>query len=531
MKDSILAHALFLNGSNETEIQLQYKLLLWMLQNLQSGREIDEDEFALAVEAVAGSRPVSVKYAEKLLLQTGCFLLDGGNWTIPSELELCGRPVTQENLIDFFREKKVVREQGLQTDEKKTAIVQGIRWCIHMVNLAKKEQMKGLPAFLRCGGEDSLIGKKAAGTATSDALSLLCGGVTYIRECGIDPKELSDSFDYLVAQILECQCRDHGWDHGGFYPLEDQPEAEHPTVDATCLAVMALCDFYSNRKAMEDDLQVRFAAEDRELEDAVLFGLDFLFRMQQPAGSYGIYRYEQEYPDGKVLDTECSTGTALPNENCTRMAMSAMGVGKGSGIFDARETYEYYVKCSACIDSAYTYIKTHSAVTEKQSLWAPYFGEHVENYPVADVIVSAARVCRSLIPVWWQHEEERGQIRKYYQDFLAFWKQEEKNVKGKIGKYSFQTPGVFQYSVGTYQWQSYPDMIAAFTVLQGYNMFGLPLRKEEWALLEQAVSHALDMQHEHGHWNSPSDKEKPFCAVTLAAIELLKEYRLAKGLE
>lgn len=50
MKDSILAHALFLNGSNETEIQLQYKLLLWMLQNLHSGREIDEDEFALAVE-------------------------------------------------------------------------------------------------------------------------------------------------------------------------------------------------------------------------------------------------------------------------------------------------------------------------------------------------------------------------------------------------------------------------------------------------------------------------------------------------
>ena len=92
---------------------------------------------------------------------------------------------------------------------------------------------------------------------------------------------------------------------------------------------------------MEDDLQIRFAAEDRELEGAVLFGLDFLFRMQQPAGSYGIYRYEQEYPDGEALDTECSTGVALPNENCTRMVMFAMGVGKGSGIFRQRDDIQY----------------------------------------------------------------------------------------------------------------------------------------------------------------------------------------------
>lgn len=530
MKENILAHALFLNGTDEFEIQLQYKLLLWMLEHLPSDQDLDEDEFTLAVETVAAGRPISVNYAKKLLLRTNCFVLEGGSWSYRRELEMDGGRITREKLLELFSEKDVSRVQGSQMDENKAAILQGIRWCIHMVQLAKEDQMKGLPAFLRCGQEDSLIGKNAAGTATSDALSLLCSGGSYIRECGIEADVLTGSFDFLLTQILGCQCRADGRDRGGFFPLEDQPEAERPTVDATCLAVMALCDFYSNRKDLEEGLNLRFAAENRELEDAVLAGLDFLFRMQQPGGSYGIYRYEQEYPDGATLDMDCETGIALPNENCTRMAISAMGVCKGSGIFDAREKYELYGKCSECIGGAYTYIKEHRARKGEYSVWAPYFGDHVGNYPIADIIVSAARVCRSLIPVWWQCEEEREPIRKFYGDFLAFWKLTEKELQGKIGKYTFKTPGVQKYSVGTYQWQSYPEMIAAFTVLQGYNRFGMALRKDEWEFLERTVDHVVKMQHPHGHWNSPADSRKPFCAVTLAAIELLKEYRTAKGL-
>lgn len=530
LKESILAHALFLNGADEVDVKFQYKLLVLMLKNIQPGENFDEDEFALLVEAVAGNRPVSVNYAKKLLLQTGCFVFEDGNWGFHKGLEINGRQITQEDLIDFFGEKKVSTIHGSQTDRKKAAVIQGIRWCIHMVCLAKEDQMKGLPAFLRCGEADSLIGKNVAGTATSDALSLLCSGGEYIKECNIDSGILADSFEYLITQILGCQCTADGWDEGGFFPLEDQPEAEHPTVDATCLAVMALCDFYSNRKALEDSLDIQFAVGNKELEDAVLSGLNFLFRMQQPEGSYGIYRYAQEYPDGITLDADCGTGYSLPNENCTRMVMSAMGVSKGSGIFDAREQFEFYGKCSECISSAYTYIKTHTAVKQEKTLWTPYFGEYVENYPVADVIVSAARVCRSLLPVWWQCEEERGQIQKYYSDFFGFWKQEEENIHGRAGKYSFKTPGAEKYSAGTYQWLSYPDMIAAFTVLQGYNRFGLSFRKDEWEFLEKAVDNVLAMQHPHGHWNSPSDPKKPFCAVSLAAIELLKEYREARGL-
>lgn len=311
--------------------------------------------------------------------------------------------------------------------------------------------------------------------------------------------------------------------------MEDQPEAEHPTVEATCLAVMALCDFYENRMKLEENQHIRIRIENSRIEKAVLSGLEFLFRMQQPEGSYGIYKYEQEYPDGKNLDMNCTTGTAIQNENCTRMAMSAMGSCKGSGIFDATERYDLYGRCSECISKAYAYIKAHTAKENGCFLWAPYFGDNIKNYPVADVIVSSARVCRSMIPVWYQCEEERGQVKKYYSDFLSFWKQEEENLKGKIGLYSFKTPKKEKYSVGTYIWQSYPDMIAAYTVLQGYNRFGMALGKDDWKLLDKSVNRVLEMQHSHGHWNSPQGQ--PICAVTLAAIELLKEYRLAKDME
>lgn len=530
MEDKIISYALVFSGSKRSDVRLLYRLIYQLMDSISQEEIVDADEFSLIVEEAAGKRPVSVNYAKELLENSGCFVFDGEIWKYNPALNLGNGKVTWEQFQELFEGEKSVRKAEGKMDAQKAGIILGIEWCVHMVQLAKEDGMEGLPAFLRCGKQDSLIGKKVAGTATSDALSLLCNGIDYIKECEIEPEVLASSFAFLVEQVLNCQHREEGWDKGGFFPLEDQPEADHPTVDATCLAIMALCDFYANRSALEEKLHVQVETESNEIEDAVLTGLDFLFRMQQPMGSYGIYRYEQEYPDGIHLDRECETGTAEPNENCTRMVLSAMGVSKGSGIFDVRERFELYGTCSEVIQKSYSYLKNHLAEDNEIFVWAPYFGTQVRNYPYADMVVSAARVCRSMIPVWWQCEAEREQIRKYYADFLAFWKQEGRNRSGGIGKYTFKTPGKEKYSVGTYTWQSYADMIAAFTVLQGYNLFGMALDKEEWNLLEEVVCETMELQHAHGHWNAPRSSN-PFCAVTLAAIELLKEYRIAKGLE
>lgn len=528
MEDKMISGALLLNGESASEIKLQYRLIVRLTEWILENGEPDADEFSLLVEEAAGKQPVSVSHAKRMLEKSGCFYFDGEFWKYNDALNLGDGEIPWEQFTQLFQKEKKIRI-NVQTDAEKSAVINGIRWCVHMVRLAREGGMPGLPAFLRCGETDSLIGKKVAGTATSDALSLLCNGIDYIRECGIEPEILAESFDFLAEQILGSQSMDEGWDRGGFFPLEDQPEAEHPTVDATCLAVMALCDFYSNRRVLEEKLGVTVKTDGRAVENAVLCGLDFLFRMQQPGGSYGIYRYEQEYPDGLHADQDCATGLAEPNENCTRMAISTMGVSKGSTIFDARERFELYGKCSACIGSAYAYLKEHVAEDGGLSVWAPYFGADVPTYPYADTLICAARVCRSLIPVWWQCEEERGQIRQFYADFFLFWQREAGRVKGEIGRYSFKTPGKERYSAGVYMWQSYPEMIAAFTVLQGYNLFGMALTREEWRFLEAVVGDVVDMQHPHGHWNAPGTSN-PFCAVTLAAIELLKEYRTAKGL-
>lgn len=530
MEEKILSCVALLGKENKADIKFLYRLILLMINCISDSDEPDDDEFSLFVEEAAGNRPVSVNYAKGLIEESGCFVREDGVWKYNRKLDLGFGKVSWEQFLELFYEEKSVRKENGQMDEEKASIVRGIKWCVHMVQLAKKEEMEGLPAFLRCGAQDSLIGKNVAGTATSDALSLLCNGLDYIKDCDIEPDVLASSFDFLVEHVMECQYSGDGWDKGGFFPLEDQPEAQHPTVDATCLAIMALCDFYSNRSSLENKLLISVETQNTAIEDAVFEGLGFLFRMQQPEGSFGIYKYAQEYPDSIHLDDECSTGIAQPNENCTRMVLSAMGVSKGSGIFDAREWFDLYGKCSESISKAYIYLKNHMADENGLSVWAPYFGTQVQNYPYADTVVSSARVCRSLIPVWWQCEEEREQIKKYYLDFFSFWQRENEKVEGKIGRYTFKTPGKDKYSVGTYTWQSYPEMIAAFTLLQGYNLFGMALNKEEWAFLENVVCKVTGMQHSHGHWNAPKSSN-PFCAVTLAAIELLKEYRMAKGLE
>ncbi len=516
--NKIVFYATCLNGKDRTEVELQYRLILQMIISYQRTQEIDEEDFLLMAEEIAGNRPLSMNYTKKLVKQTEIFRYNGEYWEFNDELYFGGDKVSFEQLAEVFLGKQDSAEEGVKADDKKTAIIRGVQWCVNMVQLARKSDMKGLPAFLRCGEEDSLIGKNVAGTATSDALSLICYGEDFIKECGIEPDILINSVEFLVRKILGCQCKLQGWDEGGFFPLEDQPEAEHPTVDATCLAIVALSKFYSNRKVLEENLDINITVESCSIEDAVLSGVRFLIRMQQPGGSYGIYRYEDE-------EVGCINGT-LPNDNCTRMAMYAMGISRGSGILAKEEHEKLYQKCREYINEAYNYLKAHTAEYQGHFIWAPYFGASAANYPEADLIISTARVCRSLYTVWEQFEEKREEIKKYHIDFFEYWKQH--NVKGEIGKYAFKTPGKNGYSSGMYAWYSYPEMIAAFTVLQGYNRFGIALSKADWGVLEEVVQNVLDMQHTHGHWNSPSDIKKPFCAATLAAIELLREYRTAK---
>ena len=483
------------------------------------GTEVDMDEFELFVEDTVGSRAVSVRKAKKLLEQTGAFLVINGLWKYNDNFVYHKQVVEWDYFTKLFATgEKTNTANALSTNKERDSIINGINWTIRMTKLAEDDKtIGGLPAFFSCNNSgDQIIGFNVASTSTSDALSLLCQSSDYLLEGGQDTEEISNCISFLLNKTIACQCSTSGWDKGGFFPLEDQPESAHPTVDATCLAVMALCSIYEQRNEIEKKLRSKIKNKNNNIEQAVLDGLDFLFRMQLSDGSFGIYKYE----DGRE---------GAPNENCTRMVQSTMGVCKGSGVFDSTERFDLYPACSKIISDTYNYLCCHMAEAGEYQIWAPYFGAKAQDYNIEDVLVSAARVCRSFIPVWWQHEDERESIVKYCYDFLSYWHENEKKVINKVGIYRFNSPSEKGFSAGEYFWPSHPDMLAAFTVLQAYNLFGLALTKEEWALIERTVQRTLEIQHPHGHWDNPLAEKTPFCAVTLAAIELLQEYRKAKG--
>ena len=519
MDKDVILRSLLLNADKAVDLEIQYKLITSMIALINKGTEVDMDEFELLVEDTVGNRAVSVRKAKKLLEQTGAFLIIDGVWKYNSALIFHKQAVEWNQFTKLFLTGDQTNATNLlSVDIERDSIINGIKWTICMSELAEKDgRIRGLPAFFSCNNsDDQIIGFKVAGTSTSDAMSLLCQSTDYLPDCGKKAEEIAHCLSFLLNKTIACQCTASGWDQGGFFPLEDQQESDHPTVDATCLAVMALCSIYEHRDKIEERLCGKVETNNKDIEQAVLDGLDFLFRMQLSDGSFGIYKYE----DGRE---------GASNENCTRMVQSTMGVCKGSGVFDGTERFNLYPVCSKIISDTYNYLCSHTAEAGEYQIWAPYFGAKAQDYNIADVIVSAARVCRSFIPVWWQCEDERENIVKYCHDFLCYWRENEEKVIDKVGRYRFNSPSENGFSAGEYFWPSRPDMLAAFTVLQAYNRFGLALTKEEWALIERTVHRTLKIQHPHGHWDNPLAEKTPFCAVTLAAIELLQEYRIAKG--
>lgn len=518
----LLLTASILNGKDVKEKQLQISLIRQMIKMFQDNIDIGKEEFELLVEDAVGSHAVSVRKAKNLLEGTDIFLTDEkGFWHINDNLVIDQLNIGFQDIRDLFISGpgEKVSSQITYEDNVKQAIIKGIEWMLNMVLAASDDgHIEGMPAFFSCdGSEDHIIGFKVAGTATSDALSLICTAPEYLKECGKSPDEIGKCIRFLLEKILKCQCNEEGWDFGGFYPYEDQPESYHPTVDATCLAVMALGTFYQEQKNLKKEFGFSFEELITQVENAVINGLEFLFRMELKEGCFGIYRYQGDFPK------------TAPNENCTRMVQSTMGVSKGSGIFDSNNREIYYGKCSQVIQKTYTYLIRHRAETEEQSyLWAPYFGSRTADYPVQDIAVSSARVCRSFIPVWWQMEEERSNILQANEALLCYWKKHEIPIANTVGSYRFNSPSGDAFSSGEYYWPSRPDMLTVFTVLQAYNLFGLALCKEDWGMIERAIKHTLAFQHPHGHWDNPNAEKTPFCAVTLAAVEALIEYRKAR---
>ena len=515
-KAFILAGLLEAETPRDRELQLTF--LRAMTAAIRAGEELDDDAFALLVEDSITGPAISTRRAARLVQETGAFVLKDGVWSYAAPLIDNGKALNLSDFAKLFEDDAdpVKSNRDVLMSEVEKAISLALSWTVDMTLAARRSgEIAGQPAFYTCEEDgDRIIGFKAAGTATSDSLTALCQSTEDLLHCGKASEDVSACIAFLLEKTLATQCVDSGWDYGGFYPLEDQPDAEHPTVDATCLAVMALCEFLDKQSKLKEFSKEQALVDQRATMAAIVSGIEFLLRIQNEDGSFSIYRFENG-----------ALGT--PNENCTRAAQSTLGMGKGSGAFDVLGREDLYAACSRAIAKSYHYLSSHTASDGFRQLWAPYFGIQMDVYSSADVINSSAKVGRSFIPVWWQMEEERSRILAYWRSLADYWSDHVQEAE-QVGFYRFSTPTAEAFSSGEYAWASHPDMLAAFTLLQAHNQFAFQLSDRNWELIENAVRRTLSLQHPHGHLDNPLARRTPFCAATFAAVELLQEYRVAK---
>jgi len=511
--DLLIAFSTVLTGRKPSEKRLQLYLIKHLLN--QDGRitwnYIDTLLYDYSNCSITGRR------AAELLRECGLFREDGEGLWVKEELIVGRKPRVPADLLRLLENPLPMLPSRMEADIT-SAIKKGFEWCVDITLRAQSSSMQGLPAFFTCHTDkDEIIGIRPAGTAVSDALTLMCEGVDYLQTLGLPPETLAQVFIFLTERVLGFQVDDSGWDQGGFLPMEDQPEAAHPTVDATCLAVMALCSLFENAESIANFSKYDHKKIFPRLTAAVIGGLQFLFRMQLPDGSYGIYRFEKERDAGSVF--------TVSHENSTRLVLATMGTAKGSGIFDHLDKAEFYAKCNNVISSVFSFMSAHVADVGGTKLWLPQFASELRRMPLHEGIASTGRVCRALRPVWFAIEEKRPAILELVGSFCQKCIQDFPGAS-TTSYYNFTSPGENGYST-FYNWRSHADILAAYALLEAYVFYEIPLSLDAWMLIETTVYNTLQRQHHgHGHWNDP-DSKKPFIATTLSAIELLKYYLTA----
>jgi|GEM_PF-3207680 len=500
-----------LTGVNISEKKLQLYLIKELLLYEGNGRIVywDDVDTLLAEHGYA----VTFTRAKELLLSTNLFRLEGTLLLTNETVQIDTFSFEPKELLAIIDEIEPAGS-AMNSEHIRQAISKGLKWCTDITLKSKANGLEGLPAMLSCNGtNDEIIGLTAAGTAVYDALSLFSEMSHHLLTS--DKSKNSEVFCFLTKCTLSFQCVDEGWDYGGFAPLEDQPEAFHPTVDATCLAILALSSFFSCRDKISEVTDIDINELLPHISKAIVDGLSFLFRMQLPDGAFGNYRYQNE-TKGELFITQ-------PHENSTRFVLAAMGASKGSGVFEYLGKEDFFGKCDTVISSIFTYLCNH--ISSSDGLWFPYFALTQNNLPYDDGLAATARVGRSLKAVWFGFKDKRREVADILQNFAKHCLRSY-NGHEAVSYYRFRTPTIDGYST-YFNWRCRLDEVVSYTLLEMYLIYDIPHDPCVWLYIGKTVESILKRQHTvHGHWKD-TITGKPYIAPTLAAVELLDCYLLA----
>jgi len=497
------------------------------------GDGLDRDGVLLLVESMAGLRPRSHVWALveslQLLEETdGRYRLRSriilndfrrtGERSLPRSLQDVGWTLEEMAALFFPVERlpwtvRTVRE----------AATKGYRWLLWTLKhtLDNPSGESPLPAFWNCSAEgDTPVGMLRAVTSVGDTLgALVDSGLSDWSRTLLTPAD-GPLVGFAVRQLLtyvgDPPAPPGHHDHGGFLPHDDQPEALHPTVDATWDAVLALSSVYD----AHDGLVERMGPPETPREDvgaALRDGVAFLLRMQLPNGAWGIYRFPDDVPEVPAYEfTTAQTILAL------RLALLSGACGE-----------ELAAAVEAGSRRAWEFLRARAVEIDGCPVWLPYFGTSPEDVDPRDALRTTVWIATGLIALRGAFADLRSELDPYLRGVVAWADRHWRPDYKRIAEVEFRVPLEDKLNDTYGKWSNRYDVTVVIPLLTLFNESraeggpDVSLSSNLWERIESTIGNILKEQHpDHGHWNEPTEG-LPLAAATAMAIQALQAYLVA----
>ena len=507
---------------------------------------LDRSGLTLIAEELGGLRPASHLLAliDSLALLEEC----DGRWFLKDRLQLGdfktvtlpsgfrGRPHPLAEAAWTMGEVRGVllpkRDPSWTPRTVKQAISRGYKWLKWTLSPERQkadDEAASLPAFWQCfDGEDQPVGQLRAVTSAGDALGSVLDSALFGWSgtvlTGDDAPIINHASAGLLA-FLHPPGADPAdplpapgdWDHGGFHPHDDQPEAERPTVDATWDALLPLSGLYDSHDELTERFGGRLDIEKSRVGTAMLDAVAFLLRMQLPDGGWGIYRY----PEG---------GGVYPYGFTTGQTLLALQVALLSDAFEDLDRATLRTETEEALREAWSFLESSRVETDGLRVWLPYYRKTDARVTPDEILATTMWTATGVLAIHRAIPDLQAATVPALNDFLAHADRHWRPDYGRALDTEFRVPRETGLNDTFCKWSNRFDLTLAIIALDLFNQSrekpetGLIFPDGLWPRLEETIDAVLDEQHHvHGHWHEPIEG-MPLAAATAMAIQALQFY-------
>ena len=539
-KKTIIGSSVLLSGETPQDIQFKAFLLSKLRSLHGDDRLFSMDELLVKASDFPHALPAS--RMEALIDQLPVLEKEGDRYRIKSEIDLAewfrkkgaflpkkaNLTISWDEIGDVIGENQD-QEIPWSVFQVRESIRRGLDWCLLGVRVSSHENSQGLPAFWDCTEAGLMpVGYQQAGTCNSDTLGALVGSLFGPVAMDLSAKpDNAKLLGHLLQYNLNCLVTPEqpdryegptlAWNLGGFLPKEDQPGAEHPTVDATANYVISASVTY----LFYDDFKVKgvpFPVDKQTLGESIVLSLGFQLRSELQEGAWGIYRYQDDiYP-------------TAPNPFTTALTVISLGLVKMCGVLDDLSREELYGTINASLLRTLDFLMGRRTEYRGYTAWTMSFSDEKDRIPEAEIFGATLFCCKALFSMTRGMPQVRERVYPILRDFVRSMEANWNPQYNELYAYEFRVPLETELN-GTFNaWEIRYDVRLSAFLLDLHNESGstpeldITLSRKLWTNIEITIGHLLKEQHpELGHWIDPINK-RPFAVSTLFALETLQAY-------